>query len=61
MSDHKRKQCSKCGQDLGWTEGDPCDACWFKNYDLWHKFYCPDDHPELRDPITALGGSVEHS
>lgn len=23
----RRRKCSKCGEDLGWTESDPCDKC----------------------------------
>jgi len=23
----RRRRCSKCGEDLGWGEGDPCDRC----------------------------------
>lgn len=27
MAGITRRKCSKCGEDLGWLESDPCDMC----------------------------------
>jgi len=27
MPELKRRKCSKCGEDLCWQEGNPCDKC----------------------------------
>ena len=28
-----RKKCSRCGEDLCYQEGDPCDACMDKSFE----------------------------